>query len=105
MDRTVRTAYQRSPARPVPFAVMERAGVVGFMLVLGLFFVGLFQPDRQADRAGADAGLRQRGVVQLRPVERRRDRRPGAGPWMETALQAAFWARENHFGHGIGVLA
>ena len=27
--------------KPVPFAVMERAGVIGFMLVLGLFFVGL----------------------------------------------------------------
>ena len=27
--------------KPVPFAVMERAGVVGFMLVLGLFFIGL----------------------------------------------------------------
>ena len=27
--------------KPVPFAVMERAGVIGFMLVIGLFFVGL----------------------------------------------------------------
>ena len=27
--------------RPVPFAVMERAGVVGFMLVIGLFLIGL----------------------------------------------------------------
>jgi len=27
--------------RPVPFSVMERAGVVGFMLVIGLFFIGL----------------------------------------------------------------
>ena len=27
--------------KPVPFALMERAGVVGFMLVLGLFFIGL----------------------------------------------------------------
>jgi regulator of sigma E protease len=27
--------------RPVPFAVMERAGVVGFMLVIGLFVLGL----------------------------------------------------------------
>jgi regulator of sigma E protease len=27
--------------RPVPFAVMERAGVIGFMLVIGLFFIGL----------------------------------------------------------------
>ena len=27
--------------RPVPFAVMERAGVVGFLLVIGLFFIGL----------------------------------------------------------------
>jgi regulator of sigma E protease len=27
--------------RPVPFAVMERAGVVGFMLVIGLFVIGL----------------------------------------------------------------
>jgi regulator of sigma E protease len=27
--------------RPVPFAVMERAGVIGFMLVIGLFAIGL----------------------------------------------------------------
>ena len=27
--------------RPVPLAVMERAGVVGFMLVIGLFLIGL----------------------------------------------------------------
>jgi regulator of sigma E protease len=27
--------------RPVPFAVMERAGVIGFVLVIALFFVGL----------------------------------------------------------------
>jgi regulator of sigma E protease len=27
--------------KPVPFAVMERAGVVGFMLVIGLFVIGL----------------------------------------------------------------
>ena len=27
--------------RPVPFAVMERAGVIGFFLVIGLFFIGL----------------------------------------------------------------
>jgi regulator of sigma E protease len=27
--------------RPVPFSVMERAGVIGFMLVLGLFLLGL----------------------------------------------------------------
>jgi regulator of sigma E protease len=27
--------------KPVPFAVMERAGVIGFMLVIGLFFIGL----------------------------------------------------------------
>jgi regulator of sigma E protease len=27
--------------RPVPFAVMERSGVVGFMLVIGLFLIGL----------------------------------------------------------------
>jgi regulator of sigma E protease len=27
--------------RPVPFAVMERAGVIGFMLVIGLFALGL----------------------------------------------------------------
>jgi len=26
--------------RPVPFSVMERAGVVGFMLVIGLFLIG-----------------------------------------------------------------
>ncbi len=27
--------------RPVPFAVMERAGLIGFMLVIGLFLLGL----------------------------------------------------------------
>ena len=27
--------------KPVPYAVMERAGVIGFMLVIGLFFIGL----------------------------------------------------------------
>ena len=27
--------------RPVPYSVMERAGVVGFMLVIGLFLIGL----------------------------------------------------------------
>jgi regulator of sigma E protease len=27
--------------KPVPFSVMERAGVVGFMLVIGLFMIGL----------------------------------------------------------------
>ena len=27
--------------RPVPFRVMEQAGVVGFMLVILLFFIGL----------------------------------------------------------------
>lgn len=27
--------------KPVPFAVMERAGMVGFVLVIGLFFIGL----------------------------------------------------------------
>ena len=27
--------------KPVPFSVMERAGVVGFMLVIALFVIGL----------------------------------------------------------------
>jgi regulator of sigma E protease len=27
--------------RPVPFAVMERAGLIGFALVIGLFLLGL----------------------------------------------------------------
>ena len=27
--------------RPVPYAVMERSGVIGFMLVIGLFLIGL----------------------------------------------------------------
>jgi regulator of sigma E protease len=26
--------------RPVPFSVMERAGVIGFLLVIGLFMIG-----------------------------------------------------------------
>jgi regulator of sigma E protease len=27
--------------RPVPYSVMERAGVIGFMLVIALFVIGL----------------------------------------------------------------
>ena len=27
--------------RPVPYAIMERAGLIGFVLILGLFFIGL----------------------------------------------------------------
>jgi regulator of sigma E protease len=27
--------------KPVPYAVMERSGVIGFMLVIGLFLIGL----------------------------------------------------------------
>jgi regulator of sigma E protease len=27
--------------KPVPFAVMERAGMIGFVLVIGLFLIGL----------------------------------------------------------------
>jgi regulator of sigma E protease len=27
--------------KPVPFAVMERSGIIGFLLVIGLFFIGL----------------------------------------------------------------
>jgi regulator of sigma E protease len=39
--------------RPVPYAVMERAGVVGFMLVLGLFILGLTNDiDRLANGTG-----------------------------------------------------
>ncbi|NLT07877.1 MAG: peptidase M50 [Solirubrobacterales bacterium] len=34
-------AVEKVRGRPVPFAVMERAGVVGFMLVIGLFLIGL----------------------------------------------------------------
>ena len=32
---------EKARGKPVPFSVMERAGVVGFALVLMLFFVGL----------------------------------------------------------------
>jgi regulator of sigma E protease len=32
---------ERVRHKPVPFSVMERAGVVGFMLVIGLFMIGL----------------------------------------------------------------
>ena len=39
--------------RPVPYAVMERAGVVGFMLVIGLFILGLTNDiDRLANGTG-----------------------------------------------------
>ena len=33
--------YELAVAEGVPFAVMERAGVIGFMLVIGLFVIGL----------------------------------------------------------------
>jgi regulator of sigma E protease len=34
-------AVEKVRGQPVPFSVMERAGVVGFMLVIGLFALGL----------------------------------------------------------------
>ncbi len=34
-------AVEKLRRKPVPFSVMERAGVVGFMLVIGLFMIGL----------------------------------------------------------------
>jgi regulator of sigma E protease len=41
--------------RPVPYAVMERAGVVGFMLVIGLFLIGL---TNDIDRLTNGTGVR-----------------------------------------------
>ena len=41
--------------RPVPFAVMERAGVIGFMLVIGLFILGL---TNDIDRLTSGTGVR-----------------------------------------------
>jgi regulator of sigma E protease len=41
--------------RPVPYAVMERAGVVGFMLVIGLFILGL---TNDIDRLTSGTGMR-----------------------------------------------
>ena len=41
--------------RPVPYAVMERAGVVGFMLVIGLFILGL---TNDIDRLTNGTGVR-----------------------------------------------
>ena len=35
------SVVEKIRGRPVPFAVMERAGLIGFALVLGLFFIGL----------------------------------------------------------------
>ncbi len=32
---------EKARGRPVPYAVMERAGLIGFVLILGLFFIGL----------------------------------------------------------------
>ena len=32
--------YPLDPTKPVPLRVMERASVVGFMLVIGLFLIG-----------------------------------------------------------------
>jgi regulator of sigma E protease len=41
--------------RPVPYAVMERAGVIGFMLVIGLFVLGL---TNDIDRLTNGTGVR-----------------------------------------------
>jgi regulator of sigma E protease len=41
--------------RPVPYAVMERAGVLGFMLVIGLFLLGL---SNDIDRLTSGTGVR-----------------------------------------------
>jgi regulator of sigma E protease len=41
--------------RPVPYAVMERAGVIGFMLVIGLFILGL---SNDIDRLTSGTGPR-----------------------------------------------
>jgi regulator of sigma E protease len=41
--------------RPVPYAVMERAGVIGFMLVIGLFLLGL---SNDIDRLTSGTGPR-----------------------------------------------
>jgi regulator of sigma E protease len=41
--------------RPVPYAVMERAGVIGFMLVIGLFLLGL---TNDIDRLTSGTGVR-----------------------------------------------
>jgi len=41
--------------RPVPYAVMERAGVLGFMLVIGLFLLGL---TNDIDRLTSGTGVR-----------------------------------------------
>lgn len=35
------SVIEKLRGRPVPYAVMERAGIIGFALVLGLFFIGL----------------------------------------------------------------
>ena len=35
------SVVEKVRGRPVPYAVMERAGIIGFALVLGLFFIGL----------------------------------------------------------------
>jgi len=35
------SVVEKIRGRPVPYAVMERAGIIGFALVLGLFFIGL----------------------------------------------------------------
>lgn len=32
---------EKARGRPVPYAIMERAGLIGFVLILGLFFIGL----------------------------------------------------------------
>jgi regulator of sigma E protease len=35
------SVMEKLRGKPVPFAVMERAGMIGFVLVIGLFFIGL----------------------------------------------------------------
>ena len=52
--------------RPVPFSVMERAGALGFVLVIMLFFIGLSQRHRPAHRRGlrrAVASFARSGTV------------------------------------------
>jgi regulator of sigma E protease len=43
--------------RPVPFAVMERAGAIGFVLVIFLFFIGL---SNDIDRLSSGQGFQVR---------------------------------------------
>ena len=57
--------------RPVPFRVMERAGAIGFVLVIMLFFIGLIERHRPSQRRRLQRPLAALFRDDLEPVGRR----------------------------------